>query len=338
MSDIDHEIMRLLPDASTQADFISTPDLHKKLEQAVDDAPCKRTVQRRLYMLEQDGFVEMNRRGNAVVWRRLAGAGGIAARAGSLMTFDEALALQTLRRFSSRQIPELVSGSLNSLFAVAQARLSRTQSELERKYARWASKVEIESPSFPLQSPPIDRAVFAEVSQALFEERKLDIVYRSRSNGGSGKQQIILPLGLVEVGTLVYLIGKRENKPAPYMYRVDRLDRAEVMFESFDYPADFSLERYVRTQRSFDFEVGPSMQVELLFAVHAGDHLLEAPFAPDQRHEVRGNALHVKGTVALSQRLRWWLRSFGPNVEVLAPDVLRNEVREEAKALARLYG
>ena len=40
----------------------------------------------------------------------------------------------------------------------------------------------------------------------------------------------------------------------------------------------------------------------------------------------------------LSQRLRWWLRSFGPNVEVLGPASLRAELAAEARALARSYG
>jgi predicted DNA-binding transcriptional regulator YafY len=46
----------------------------------------------------------------------------------------------------------------------------------------------------------------------------------------------------------------------------------------------------------------------------------------------------VQGTVMLSQRLRWWLRSFGPNVEVLTPASLRAELAAEAARLYEMYG
>ncbi len=337
MADIDLDIMRLLPDSGASHEYISTPALHQKLEQAVFDAPCKRTVQRRLYALQDDGFVESERHGNAVMWRRKAGANGIASKAGSLMTFDEALALQTLRRFASRQVPVLVSDALSSMYAMAETRLARPQSERERKIASWPQKVAIESASFQLQRPVIDSTLFTSVSYALFEERKLDIGYRARHNGGLEKSQVILPLGLVEVGTLVYLIGQRDTRPEPFMYRLDRIVRAEVLLESFRYPASFSLDQYVRTQRSFDFLVEKEIALDLKFSHHAGHHLLESPFAPDQTHEQQDDVLRVRGTVMLSQRLRWWLRSFGPHVEVLSPQSLRQELAAEVRELARIY-
>ncbi|MFP3624484.1 WYL domain-containing protein, partial [Burkholderia sp. SIMBA_051] len=85
-------------------------------------------------------------------------------------------------RFSSRQIPELVAESLSSMFDVAEARLQRTSNETERRYSRWASKVAVESGGFSLHYPVIDRELFGIVSRALFEERKLEIVYRPRHN------------------------------------------------------------------------------------------------------------------------------------------------------------
>ncbi|HDR9032397.1 TPA: WYL domain-containing protein, partial [Burkholderia vietnamiensis] len=157
MSDLDREIMRALPDAATHDDYISTPDIHRWLSRTALDTPTVRTINRRLAKLERDGLVEVLERGTALVWRKKAGASGMAAKAGSMMTFDEALALQTLRRFSSRQIPELVAESLSSMFDVAEARLQRTSNETERRYSRWASKVAVESGGFSLHYPVIDR-------------------------------------------------------------------------------------------------------------------------------------------------------------------------------------
>jgi predicted DNA-binding transcriptional regulator YafY len=338
MSDIDREIMRVLPDAATQNTYLSTPDIYRRLMGTVQNTPSSKTIHRHLLKLEEQGLVEMDKRGNASVWRRRAGASGLAAKAGATMDFDEALALQTLKRFSSRQIPELVADSLSALFQIAETRLQKTNSEAERKYSRWASKVAVESGGFTLHHPVIDREQFSSVSRALFEERKLEIVYRPRHNTDNDKPKVVLPFGLVEVGGLVYLVAGTEGKANPTMYRIDRLTSAKALLESFTYPASFSLDAYVRQQRSFDFMVEKEVQIKLKFVDGAGDHLLEAPMSKDQKSTRKDDALHVRGTVMLSQRLRWWLRSFGPNVEVLGPASLRAELAAEAAELARIYG
>jgi predicted DNA-binding transcriptional regulator YafY len=78
--------------------------------------------------------------------------------------------------------------------------------------------------------------------------------------------------------------------------------------------------------------------LKLKFVCGAGDHLLEAPMSKDQKSTREDGALHVQGTVMLSQRLRWWLRSFGPYVEVVGPAGLRSELAAEAAELAQIYG
>ncbi|MFM0375793.1 WYL domain-containing protein [Paraburkholderia strydomiana] len=338
MSDIDREIMRVLPDAATQSPYLSTPDIHRRLMSTVQNMPSSKTIHRHLSKLEEEGLVEMDQRGTASVWRKKAGASGMAAKAGAMMSFDEALALQTLRRFSSRQIPGLVADSLSAMFGIADTRLQRTNSETERKYSRWASKVAVESGGFALNYPVIDRETFATVSRALFEERKLGILYRPRHKADNDRGKIVLPFGLVEVGGLVYLVAGTEGKTNPTMYRMDRVARADAMLESFVYPASFSLDAYVRQQRSFDFMVEKEVVLKLKFVCGAGDHLLEAPMSKDQKSTREDGALHVQGTVMLSQRLRWWLRSFGPYVEVVGPAGLRSELAAEAAELAQIYG
>jgi hypothetical protein len=145
MSELDRDIMRVLPDAATQDNYLTTPEIHRRATQDALKPVTVKTVNRHLVKLEAGGLVEVRERGAALEWRRKAGASGMAARAAGMMTFDEALALQTLRRFSSRQIPELVADALSSMFEVAKTRLERSNNDVERRYARWASKVAVES-------------------------------------------------------------------------------------------------------------------------------------------------------------------------------------------------
>ncbi len=337
MDILDSKIISVLPNAESSVEYLSTPAVHKKLEIIESDVPVIKTVQRRLEKLQFEGFVEMEKRGAAWYWRKGAGAGGMAGKSGAIMTREEALALHMLRSFTSRQIPTLVAEALSDLFKVAEKRLEVAVTEDERRYRRWADKVAVENSGFALRYPTIDPEIFAIVSQALFHERKLQIVYRPRSNVTNDKCKVILPLGLVEVGGLVYLIGGTEGRPNPTMYRLDRLGSAEMMLESFSYPRSFKLGDYVKQQRQFDFMVEGEVTLELRFLNGTGDHLLETPFAADQDSRQTSSGLEVQGTVLLSQRLRWWLRSFGPFVEVTGPESLRAEFAQEARALAKLY-
>ncbi len=330
--------MQVLPDAAKGEVSVSTPEVHRKLSVRLIDPPVVKTVQRRLERLLDEGLVEAEKRGTAWHWRKCAGAGGLAARTNGMMTYDEALALQTLRRFSSQQIPALVADTLTSIFDVAEQRIEAAHDERERRYRKWADKVEVESGSFALKYPAVDAEIFAEISQALFYEQQLDIVYRSRLKSDDGTPRTVHPLGLVHIGGLAYLVASVPRYPNPATYRLDRVSAARMLPESFAYPRDFKLAEYVRQQRQFDFVVEGEIGLALRFRNGAGDHLIETPLSDDQQIVHGDKALEVRGTVLLSRRLRWWLRSFGPDVEVLAPAGLREELAHEARELAAMYG
>jgi predicted DNA-binding transcriptional regulator YafY len=337
MLDLDRDIMQVLPDEGRGEEPISTPEVHRKLSVVRIDSVVVKTVQRRLEVMLEDDLVVMERRGRAKYWRKVAGASGLAAKAAGVMTHDEALALQTLRRYSAWRIPTLVAETLAPLFDVAGKRLRAGNTEHERRYHKWLEKIEVETGSFVLQYPDINSEIFTTVSQALFYEQKLEIVYQPRTKTDNAGAKTVHPLGLVEVGGLVYLVAAMPRHPNPAMYRLDRLVRATTLPDAFTWPRGFRLSEYVRTQRQFDFMVKGEIDLRLRFLNGAGHHLLESPLSDDQQVSQSDNALEVRGTVLLSQRLKWWLRAFGPNVEVLGPASLRAELAEEVKALAAIY-
>ncbi|MCS3507474.1 YafY family protein [Achromobacter sp. JUb104] len=337
MSPLIASVFHVLKDAENSGHFMSTPEVHREVCRASPERPVVKTVLRALQKLLDEQLVDSEKRGTALVWRKRAGARGIAAKSAGLMTHEQALALQTLKRFSSRQIPSLVAESLSSLFDTAEKRLGVSHNDSERRYRKWVDKVEVESGAFALQHPAIDSNIFSTVSRALFFEQKIEVVYRVRSKGDQETAKIIDPLGLVEVGGVIYLVAAMVGYPKPAMYRLDRVVSATMLPEIFTYPREFSLAEYVKHQRQFDFMVEGTIKLELRFLSGAGNHLIESPLSDDQVAEYVGAELRVMGTVLLSKRLRWWLRAFGPNVEVVGPAMLREEMAKEAETLAALY-
>jgi predicted DNA-binding transcriptional regulator YafY len=339
MAKHDSDILSVLPTPSSPARWMTTPDVRKRLEESGIAVAHTKTVQRRLEALEQLGVVNCRDTGHALEWQRKDGASGIAAKAGALMTFDEALALQVLTRFSSNQLPELVGGGLNALISVAKDRLSKGASNEGRRHAKWDHKIAVVDGAFKLTRPKIKPHVFKAVSNALFNERLLDIVYHSKTQSGTEpKKQKVMPLGLVEAGEIVYLVAKLPDKPRGVMYRLERMEKATISDEGFQYPGDFSLASYVNEEKMFDYFPQGEIEVALRFEKGAAITVLEAPLTPGQEvEEHKDGRITVRATVTMSERLRWWLRSFGPMVEVLEPEALRQEFIEEAKAMHRLY-
>jgi predicted DNA-binding transcriptional regulator YafY len=85
--------------------------------------------------------------------------------------------------------------------------------------------------------------------------------------------------------------------------------------------------------------VEPKVHLRLAFDSRSGDHLLASPMSSDQEDtRLDDGRLVIEGTVMPSLKLRWWLRSFGSSVEVLAPQSLRDEFAAEYRKLAEKYG
>jgi predicted DNA-binding transcriptional regulator YafY len=341
----DQDILPLLPTQGDALKWITTPEVATRLRNAGITVNHVKTVQRWLEKLEAQGVVVRQSVGNALAWQRKEGAGGIAARAGGLMTFDEALALQVLKRFSDRRIPAMVSYSLKSLFTVAEDRLLRPIGADGARHASWHHKVAVVDSGFQPTPPMLADRIFREVSNALFTDRFMELVYARRdpSPDSPARRQRVMPLGLVETAAgLVYLVArnviKGEVKPNPTIYRLDRMTAADTLPEHFDYPADFVLEKYVGTERMFDFYPDGQIKLALRFQAHAARSVLDGRMAEDQTIKTNADGtITVRGTVMLSDKLRWWIRAFGPGVEVLSPRKLREEFAEAARQTAAQY-
>jgi predicted DNA-binding transcriptional regulator YafY len=78
--------------------------------------------------------------------------------------------------------------------------------------------------------------------------------------------------------------------------------------------------------------------MKALFEKDATIHLEETPLSDDQQltDQTDGNVL-VEAIVADTGQLRWWLLGFGGRVEVLEPQSLREELKEQAIRMMSRY-
>jgi predicted DNA-binding transcriptional regulator YafY len=175
------------------------------------------------------------------------------------------------------------------------------------------------------------------VTEAWARRRVLRLAYRSAGRAHS-KEVIFEPYVLEPSGASLatYLIGYSRTHGDIRTFKVERIVSADKLPENFDLPKDFNFE--MLSSSAWGIIWGEGIQVRLRFAPDVAWRVRESKWHPSQQlDELPGGAVDLTMSVASMMELGRWVRSWGDKVEVLEPDSLRQELREEAVRTARIY-
>jgi len=139
-------------------------------------------------------------------------------------------------------------------------------------------------------------------------------------------------------GYATYLIGYSSYFNALHTFKMERIHRAELTEETFEPPAGFDGPQLLATAWSVMFGHQP-VEVRLRFSPQVTRRVKESVWHPTQRIEDCADGGCIFSVrVSMPLEMKPWIRGWGPDVEVLAPEALRQEIAEEAHATARQYG
>jgi predicted DNA-binding transcriptional regulator YafY len=178
------------------------------------------------------------------------------------------------------------------------------------------------------------------VQEASWADRKLRIRYRG---GDQPSDRIVDPYGLVAKAGVWYLVAGTEA--GQRIFRISRIDRAEILAESFQRPNDFDLEAaWTRSRQSFESR-GTGYRVVIRTAPEALAMLLrvlsgrvsEPIVRVADAHSAADGWRRLRLTFPAQGAARAALLQFGELVEVLEPPELREEMGAHALALVELY-
>lgn len=187
-----------------------------------------------------------------------------------------------------------------------------SSSRLERE---WPEKVRVVATSQPLLPPKIVPGVFEAVSEALYSNHWLHIEYKNA--GGKLTSADVMPLGLVQQGSRLYLVCRYQGFDNERNLALHRIAAAEVSTLTFERPKTFDLKRYDDDGR-FGFGEGEKVRLSFRIERSAGLHLMESPLSTDQKViERKDGQLEITATVVDSAMLEWWLRGFGNQISAI---------------------
>lgn len=241
-------------------------------------------------------------------------------------------------------LPRVTVDELRPHFLLAEKTLREIG---EYTYSRWPDKVKVIQNSIRLRQPEINPEVLSVVHDALFEDRRFQSEYRVRS--GERRDYEINPRGMVFRDGIVYAVctlGEEmviRHLPLHRMLSVQLLEKPvlplpgfrldEYVKTYFDYPL-----RALQANAGIRDSIPDTLPLRIAMNPMRAVHLKEAPLADDQLHNTLPDGRVVfLATVANTERLRWWLLSYGDGVEVLEPPALREEIRAMAERMLGLY-
>ena len=296
------ELMRRIP----RGRKVTAGELHQQLKDAGIEREL-RTIQRQLEMLSEHFEIERDDRSKPYGYRWLEQAKALAM---PNLTPQESLLLQLAEEHLKNLLPPRLMKSMDAFFSQARRNLgSESSARLERE---WPGKVRVVATSQPLLPPKIVPGVFEAVSEALYSNHWLHIEYKNA--GGKRSNADVMPLGLVQQGSRLYLVCRYQGFNNERSLALHRIRKAEASTLTFERPAEFDLQKYDDDGR-FGFGEGHRVQLRFRITKDAGLHLTESPLSTDQQYvEAQDGWLEIIATVVDSAMLDWWLRGFGKAV------------------------
>lgn len=297
------EILRRIP----RRRFTTSSHLLEQLTSAGLNV-SRRSLQRHLDVLIHHFPLECDTRSKPYGFRWLDDAQGFYL---PLLSAPEALLLQMAKNELADVLPARTLQTLAPLFGSAQQQLESVTVGAER---RWLKKTQRIPEALPLLPPRLVPNIFETVSEALYQEKTLHLVYRNAQ--GKSRQTEVWPLGLVPQGARLYLVCRFVGYSNERIVALTRISQAQLGLP-FDYPANFSLARYIN-EGHFGIRRGKEVRVSFLISKAIGIHLAESPLSVDQHITEEAEHLRINATLPETELLHRWLRGWGDALSELS--------------------
>lgn len=182
--------------------------------------------------------------------------------------------------------------------------------------------------------------VLETLTRAWAEGCKVQVWHRNERDGGV-YPYLFAPYFIepYAVGQTMHVIGWREPPHAIRTFKVERIERIKLIPEHFEIPTDFDPRRLLENAWGIWFTGEEPVEIVLRFHPRVAQRVRETRWHRSQQIEKQEDgSLLWRAQVAETQEMLPWVRGWGADVEVLAPEELRETLMGEAKAMAETYG
>lgn len=173
-----------------------------------------------------------------------------------------------------------------------------------------------------------------QIQKALVERRRLHLVYHAFHRDEETQREVD-PYHLTYFEGGLYLVAYCHLRNDLRIFAVERIRALKTLAKTFERPRDFDARAYL--ERSWGVVQGDLVKVRVLFARALARHLQEKLWHPSQKfRELPDGRVELSLRVADTLEVRRWILGFGAQAEVVEPESLREALRQEAEAVAKM--
>jgi len=241
---------------------------------------------------------------------------------------DELQALLTARQVLGNVQPGLLENELESL----QGRISSLLQQKGVESEAEDSRIHIQG----IAGRPVPDHLFQDVLGALVKRQRLHIHYHGRRKDEISERDVS-PQRLTQYRNSWYLDAWCHSAKGLRSFALERVREQQVLEETAKDIERQSLSAHF--DQSYGIFSGPAKHTaELRFSPEMSRWVAEEQWHPDQRGSMDASgAWTLKIPFSDPRELVMDILRYGPCVEVIAPDFLRDSVAESARNTARIY-
>lgn len=141
------------------------------------------------------------------------------------------------------------------------------------------------------------------------------------------------------VGHTAHVVGRWTEKDEMRTFKLERIQRIEVTTQSYEIPEDFDPREQLEDAWGIWYTDEEPVKIVLKFHPRVAGRVQETQWHGSQELEEQDDGSVIwRASIAEPTEMLPWIRGWGADVEVLAPQKLRETLMGEAKAMAEQYG
>ena len=187
---------------------------------------------------------------------------------------------------------------------------------------------------------PMDNRLLTDILEAMRDHKVLRIMHEKFTDGEPEiTTRTVKPYGLKQFKQRWYMVAEvKEHGDKVFTYSLDRITNLERTGGSYKIPDKFNIETYFDNVYGITMPDEEPQKVVFSIANYQANYLRTLPLHPSQEEIKRDEHETVFSLyVYLTKDFLRELRAYGPELKVLEPKELRDELREDAEELAHYY-
>jgi len=179
------------------------------------------------------------------------------------------------------------------------------------------------------------KEIINRVNDAAINRKSIEMAYYTMSRKKETKRKVD-PYKIWFFNGTLYFIGHCHMRAEVRIFALDRIKMLHLTKDTFEVPEDFNLDDFMG--QSFGVFQGEPIHIKVWFSPDVAGYIQEKIWHESQKIEpLEDGSVIFEAEVAGSDEIKFWIMNWGSKAEVLEPETLRVEIREEAEAMLEKY-